>query len=72
MRGQMTESQIREMMANTKVLNEEIIAIISPLLERANPTPEICQFLSQVSKPLLQIKFSLILMSNQLLFCNRL
>lgn len=41
--------QTPEVRANAKALNEEIIAIISPLLERTNPTQEICQFLSQVS-----------------------
>ncbi|CAG2108981.1 unnamed protein product [Medioppia subpectinata] len=39
--------QTPEMRANNKALNEEIIAILSPLLERANPTQDICNFLSQ-------------------------
>ena len=46
---QSTREQTPEMRANNKVLNEEMIAILSPLLERTNPTQEICQFLSQVS-----------------------
>ncbi|XP_054164446.1 C-Maf-inducing protein-like [Oppia nitens] len=36
-----------EMRAHNRELNEEIISILSPLLERTNPTQEICQFLSQ-------------------------
>lgn len=36
-----------EMQMNSKKLNEEIIKILSPLLERTNPTPEICNFLSK-------------------------
>ncbi|KPL97136.1 hypothetical protein QR98_0002340 [Sarcoptes scabiei] len=40
--------QPAEIQMATKHTNEEIIKILSPMLERTNPTTEICRFLSKV------------------------
>lgn len=45
-----------EMQMTARKVNEEIIKLLSPFLERTNPSIEICRFLSKVSKLIIHIE----------------